>query len=74
MLQSDLKQKPTDFGFAVSRTYESVENIDDVRKDSDGNWHIKAGSLVRSKVQFSALWSAISRRSHRPNSRRDRAR
>ncbi len=50
----DLKQKPADFGFAVSRTYESVESKDDVWKDSDGNWHIKAGSLVRSKVQFSA--------------------
>ncbi|MBS1989254.1 MAG: hypothetical protein JSS83_01985 [Cyanobacteria bacterium SZAS LIN-3] len=50
---TNLNIKPLSLGFAVKRTYEAVDNTDDVRKDSDGIWHIKAGSTVRCKLNFS---------------------
>ncbi len=39
-------------GFDVERTYEAVDNADDVRKDSQGVWHVKIGALVRVKVKM----------------------
>ncbi len=46
-----------DYGFSVNRTYEAVDDKQDVRKDSDGIWHFKAGSTVRVKIAFSCLGS-----------------
>ena len=47
---TDLELKPLDMGFVVQRSYEAVDNPDDVRKDENGVWHIKAGAKVRIRV------------------------
>jgi uncharacterized protein YfaS (alpha-2-macroglobulin family) len=39
-----------DRGFRVSRVYESVEAIGDIRRNVDGSWYIRAGALVRVRV------------------------
>jgi alpha-2-macroglobulin len=36
-----------DRGFALSRRYEAVDDEDDVRRDEDGTWRIRAGARVR---------------------------
>jgi alpha-2-macroglobulin len=51
---SSLKSEPLDRGFVVARTYEAVDNASDVRLDSDGVWHIKAGAKVRVKLTMVA--------------------
>src|SRR5690606_30460947 len=43
----DLHLDPAERGFSVERTYEAVDEPDDVRRDDDGTWHIKAGARVR---------------------------
>jgi alpha-2-macroglobulin len=55
-----LKLEAADHGFAVERRYEGVDRPDDVRKDADGTWHIKAGS--RARVRLTMV--ATSRRHH----------
>ncbi len=45
-----LWQSPSDHGFAVSRSYEAVENPSDVRRGKDGVWHVKRGATVRVRV------------------------
>ena len=47
-----LKLKSADYGFAVERTYEAVDNAEDVRHEIDGTWVIKAGSRVRVRVSM----------------------
>ncbi len=49
-----LMLKAADFGFSVERKYEAVEKPDDVKRDADGVYHIKAGAVVRSKITFKA--------------------
>lgn len=49
-----MTQEPADFGFEVSRTYEAVDSSDDVVRNSDGSWNVKAGARVRVKLQMSA--------------------
>jgi alpha-2-macroglobulin len=49
-----LKSDPLDRGFVVARTYEAVDKATDVRLDSDGVWHIKAGAKVRVKLTMVA--------------------
>ncbi len=44
---TDLSLPPLDMGFVVQRSYEAVDNPDDVKKDEDGVWHIKAGAKVK---------------------------
>lgn len=44
---SDLRLDPRDEGFVVERTYESVGDPDDVRRNDDGSWTIRAGATVR---------------------------
>lgn len=44
---TDLSLPPLDMGFVVQRAYEAVDNPDDVKKDADGIWHIKAGAKVK---------------------------
>jgi hypothetical protein len=50
----DLRPPPTDQGFTVNRTYEYVEDADDVKKDADGVWHFKAGKKVRARITMVA--------------------
>lgn len=51
---SSLKLDPSDHGFTVERVYEAVDKADDVRKDAEGVWHIKAGAKVRVKLTMVA--------------------
>ena len=46
----NLSLKAADFGFAIDRTYESIDNPKDVTRDDSGVWHIKAGARVRVKL------------------------
>lgn len=43
----DLDLDPLDRGFVVERSYEAVDDPDDVYQDEEGVWHIKAGARVR---------------------------
>lgn len=51
---SDLRPPPADFGFSVSRRYEGLEKPDDVRRDADGTWRVRAGARVRVKLSMLA--------------------
>ncbi len=50
----DLKLPPYDAGFVVERQYEAVDDEDDVRRDGDGTWRIKAGARVRVRLKMVA--------------------
>ncbi|MBN2716284.1 MAG: Ig-like domain-containing protein [Deltaproteobacteria bacterium] len=50
----NLNLMPLDRGFTVTRQYESVENPEDVWKDDDGVWHVKAGARVKVTIQMVA--------------------
>ena len=43
-----------DYGFAVDRAYEAVDDPEDVKRDVDGVWRIKAGARVRVRVTMGA--------------------
>jgi uncharacterized protein YfaS (alpha-2-macroglobulin family) len=43
-----------DYGFAIERAYEAVDKPDDVRREADGTWHIKAGAKVRVRLTMVA--------------------
>ncbi len=45
---------PADRGFVVERVYEAVDAPEDVRRDEDGVWHIRAGATVRVTVSMVA--------------------
>lgn len=45
-----LRLEPADHGFAVERQYEALHHDDDVRRDADGTWHVRAGAEVRVRV------------------------
>jgi uncharacterized protein YfaS (alpha-2-macroglobulin family) len=47
---ASLKLDPSEHGFTVERVYEAVDKADDVRRDADGTWRIKAGARVRVKL------------------------
>ncbi|MBX3011948.1 MAG: hypothetical protein KF832_10605 [Caldilineaceae bacterium] len=51
---TDLDMPPVDMGFVVERTYEAVDQADDVRRDENGVWHIKAGARVRVRLSMVA--------------------
>lgn len=51
---SSLELKPADYGFAVERTYEAIDDPADVRRDPDGTWVIKAGAKVRVRLMMVA--------------------
>src|SRR5262249_19674474 len=55
-----LKLDPAEHGFTVERKYEAVDAPDDVRRDADGVWHVKAGARVRVKLSM----VAVARRYH----------
>ncbi|MGH9799240.1 MAG: hypothetical protein ACRD82_02660, partial [Blastocatellia bacterium] len=49
-----LQLKPYDAGFTVSRSYEAVDDPNDVRRLEDGSWRIKAGARVRVRLTMYA--------------------
>jgi uncharacterized protein YfaS (alpha-2-macroglobulin family) len=51
---SDLKPPPAEHGFTVARVYEPVDAPADVRRDPDGTWRVRAGSLVRVRLTMVA--------------------
>ncbi len=51
---ADLEQDPLDMGFVVSRSYEAVDDPEDVFQDENGVWHIRAGARVRVRVTMVA--------------------
>lgn len=51
---ADLDLDPLDRGFVVERTYEAVDDPDDVYRDEDGVWHVRAGSRVRVRLKMVA--------------------
>lgn len=51
---TNLKLDPVDYGFVVERKYEAVDHAEDVRRDADGTWHIKAGAKVRVRLTMVA--------------------
>jgi hypothetical protein len=55
-----LKLDPMSVGFAVERSYEAVDDPDDVTRRDDGTWVVKAGSRVRVTLEM----AAPARRSH----------
>jgi uncharacterized protein YfaS (alpha-2-macroglobulin family) len=46
--------QPESRGFSVSRTYESLGDPDDVRRDPDGSWRIRRGATVRVRLSMLA--------------------
>ncbi|HEX8722816.1 MAG TPA: DUF6049 family protein, partial [Pyrinomonadaceae bacterium] len=51
---TNLKLAPADYGFAVERRYEAVDDPADVRRDAEGTWRVKAGAKVRVKLSVVA--------------------
>ncbi len=51
---TDLQLEPLDMGFVIQRVYEAVDDPNDVWLDSDGVWHVKAGTRVRVKIKMIA--------------------
>jgi uncharacterized protein YfaS (alpha-2-macroglobulin family) len=51
---TDLNLEPLDMGFVVQRSYEAVDDPEDIFQDEDGVWHIKAGARVRVRLQMVA--------------------
>ncbi len=51
---TDLWLEPLDMGFVVQRVYEAVDDPEDVWRDADGVWHIKAGARVRVRLTMVA--------------------
>jgi uncharacterized protein YfaS (alpha-2-macroglobulin family) len=51
---TDLALDPLDMGFVVQRSYEGVDDPEDVVQDEDGTWHIKAGARVRVQLTMVA--------------------
>ncbi|MCV4697892.1 hypothetical protein OFB92_32775, partial [Escherichia coli] len=36
--------RPADYGFTVLRTYDPVDNGEDVRRNDDGSWTVRSGA------------------------------
>jgi uncharacterized protein YfaS (alpha-2-macroglobulin family) len=51
---TNLKLAAADYGFTVERVYEAVDRAEDVRRDADGTWRIKAGAKVRVRLTMVA--------------------
>jgi uncharacterized protein YfaS (alpha-2-macroglobulin family) len=51
---TDLALDPAAMGFVVQRSYEAVDDPEDVVQDKNGVWHIKAGARVRVKLAMVA--------------------
>jgi len=46
----DLRLAPSNHGFTVRRSYEAIEDPEDVRRNDDGSWTIRAGAVVKVKL------------------------
>jgi alpha-2-macroglobulin len=51
---TDLELDPLDMGFVVQRSYEGLDDPEDVYQDEDGTWHIRAGARVRVRLSMVA--------------------
>ncbi len=51
---TSLQLKPYDAGFTVARIYEAIDDPNDVRRQEDGSWRIKAGTRVRVRLTMFA--------------------
>jgi uncharacterized protein YfaS (alpha-2-macroglobulin family) len=51
---TDLELDPVDMGFVIQRSYEAVDDPEDVYQDGDGTWHIRAGARVRVRLTMLA--------------------
>ena len=51
---TELSLDPLDMGFVVQRSYEAVNDPEDVHQDEDGVWHIRAGARVRVRLKMVA--------------------
>ena len=51
---TDLSLDPVEMGFVVERSYEGVDDPQDVTRDKDGVWHIKSGARVRVRLKMVA--------------------
>ncbi|MBK8051663.1 MAG: hypothetical protein IPK16_33990 [Anaerolineales bacterium] len=51
---TDLGLDALDRGFIVQRTYEAVDDPEDVRRDGDGTWIVKLGARVRVRLTMVA--------------------
>ncbi len=51
---TSLKLAAADYGFTVERVYEAVDHAEDVRREADGTWRIKAGAKVRVRLTMVA--------------------
>jgi alpha-2-macroglobulin len=50
----NLNLKAADYGFTVERIYEAIDDPNDVKRDANGTWHIKAGANVRVKLTMAS--------------------
>lgn len=57
---TDFELEPRDQGFVVARRYEAVDDPDDVVRNDDGSWTVRAGARVRIRLTM----VADSRRTH----------
>jgi uncharacterized protein YfaS (alpha-2-macroglobulin family) len=51
---TSLQLKSADHGFTVTRVYEAIDDPNDVRRQEDGTWRIKAGARVRVRLTMVA--------------------
>jgi alpha-2-macroglobulin len=51
---ASLRLSPADYGFAVERAYEAVDDRKDVERDAEGVWHVRAGARVRVRLRMVA--------------------
>lgn len=60
---ASLKLDALEAGFTVTRTYSGVDDPEDVTRDEDGTWRVKAGKRVRVSLQVIApdrrYWVAL---------------
>lgn len=50
----DLQLDPASHGMTIERSYEAVDDPDDVSREDDGTWVVKAGARVRVRVTLVA--------------------
>ncbi|KPL22576.1 MAG: hypothetical protein AMJ93_06825, partial [Anaerolineae bacterium SM23_84] len=51
---TSLEIKPMDQGFTVLRTYEGVDDPEDVRQDENGVWHVRSAARIRVRLTMVA--------------------
>ena len=51
---ANLNLSSADYGFALERMYEAIDQPEDVQRGADGVWRIKAGARVRVRVTMGA--------------------